>query len=254
MAPRTKQYRSCEVLSVRSAAPGVFHLDCAWPGGVPGAGQFFMVRPERSAVFLPRPISVSGWQAGSRTLSCLVAERGRGTKELAALRPGERIRLSGPLGNSWENFLPRKKPEPEKPLALAGGGAGIAPLLALADELNHRTQTFDFFAGFKTRSFGLENLKARSLIVVSEDGSGGRKGLMPEFLWPEHYAAVYACGPEAMLRALGERCGEIPCYVSMERRMACGVGACLGCTVHAAGGNRRCCADGPIFPVKEVFA
>jgi NAD(P)H-flavin reductase len=210
-----------------------------------------MVRPERSAVFLPRPISVAGCQTG--TLSFLVAERGRGTKELAALGPGEGIRLSGPLGNGWEDFLPPEKTEPEKPLALAGGGAGIAPLLALAEELNRRARSFDFYAGFKTGSFGLENLKARSLIVASEDGSGGSRGLIPEFLRAEHYAAVYACGPEGMLRALGERCGEVPCYVSMERRMACGVGACLGCTVHTAGGNRRCCADGPIFPFKEVF-
>ncbi|MDR1306731.1 MAG: dihydroorotate dehydrogenase electron transfer subunit [Treponema sp.] len=253
VSPRTKQYLLCEVLSVRSAAPGVFHLDCAWPGGAPGAGQFFMVKPGRSAVFLPRPLSVSGWRAGSRTLSFLVAERGRGTRELAGLRPGERIRLAGPLGNGWEDFLPPEKAEPEKPLALAGGGAGIAPLLALADELSRRTRAFDFFAGFKTRSFGLENLKARSLIVASEDGSEGRKGLIPEFLRAERYAAVYACGPEGMLWALGERCGEVPCYVSMERRMACGVGACLGCTVQAAGGNRRCCADGPVFPAKEVF-
>jgi NAD(P)H-flavin reductase len=212
-----------------------------------------MVKPEGSAVFLPRPISAAGWKADSRTVSFLIAERGRGTRELAALRPGERIRLLGPLGNGWEDFLPRKT-EPEKPLALAGGGAGIAPLLALAEELNRRMRVFDFFAGFKSRSFGLENLTARSLIIASEDGSEGSTGRIPDFLPVTQYAAVYACGPEAMLRALGERCGrQVPCYVSMERRMACGVGACLGCTVRTAGGNRRCCADGPIFPIEKIF-
>jgi NAD(P)H-flavin reductase len=255
-----KQFRRCTVFSVSAVGPGIFRLDCSWPGGAPRPGQFFMVKPERSAVFLPRPISAAGWteDSGGR-LSFLVAERGRGTKELAALRPGECIFLSGPLGNCWEDFLPGGKTA-EKPVALAAGGIGIAPLLALADALARGTQkespvSFDFFAGFKAASFGLENLKARSLIIASEDGSEGRRGRIPDFLPAEQYAAVYACGPEAMLRAVRERCGQnVPCYVSMERRMACGVGACLGCTVHTAEGNRRCCADGPIFPAEKIFS
>jgi NAD(P)H-flavin reductase len=81
------------------------------------------------------------------------------------------------------------------------------------------------------------------------------RGRIPDFVNPADHSAVYACGPEPMLRTLAARCGAaaVPCYVSMERRMACGAGACLGCTVETRGGNRRCCADGPIFPTEEIY-
>jgi NAD(P)H-flavin reductase len=138
-------------------------------------------------------------------------------------------------------------------IALVAGGVGIAPLSALGDELGGG---FDLYAGFRSRPFGLEFLekKAGRLVIASEDGSGGRKGRIPDFLEAGEYRAVFACGPEPMLRALAEKCGGVPCYISMERYMACGVGACLGCTVETAGGNRRCCADGPIFPAGDIFS
>jgi NAD(P)H-flavin reductase len=92
------------------------------------------------------------------------------------------------------------------------------------------------------------------VIVASEDGSEGKKGRIPDFLDPAEYAAVCACGPSAMLKAVAARsaAANVPCFVSIERRMACGVGACLGCTVKTKNGNRRCCADGPVFPAGEI--
>jgi NAD(P)H-flavin reductase len=87
------------------------------------------------------------------------------------------------------------------------------------------------------------------------DSSSICRGRIPDFVNPADYSAVYACGPEPMLRTLAARCGAaaVPCYVSVEQRMACGVGACLGCTVETRGGNRRCCVDGPIFPAEEIY-
>jgi NAD(P)H-flavin reductase len=160
----------------------------------------------------------------------------------------------------------------------AGAGAGQA-----------EPCRFDFYAGFR-ESFGRESLlweslaeeasAARKTVLAFEEGGGeasGRRGWAQrrpggignevadspaicrgrilDFLDPAGYSAVYACGPEPMLRALAARCGAaaVPCYVSVERRMACGVGACLGCTVETRGGNRRCCADGPIFSAGEIY-
>ena len=99
-----------------------------------------------------------------------------------------------------------------------------------------------------------------NFIVASENGKTGHKGRIPDFFEPEQYAAVCACGPQAMLKAVAVKCKNagVPCFVSLEQRMACGVGACLGCTVKTINGNKglqnqRCCADGPIFNADEVI-
>jgi NAD(P)H-flavin reductase len=123
-----------------------------------------------------------------------------------------------------------------------------------------------FYAGFKTNFINNEEksallgpaeYSAAKLVIAAEEDAGGevRSGRIPDFLEPAKYTAVCACGPEAMLLAVAERCrtAAVPCYISMERRMACGAGACLGCTVQTARGNRRCCADGPIFPAEEIY-
>jgi NAD(P)H-flavin reductase len=254
----------------------VFRLDFEWPGPAPGAGQFFMLKPRRGAFFLPRPLSVYRWDEASRRLSFLVLRKGGGTAELGQLGAGEMAALTGPLGNRWgEFFLPGFRGRAGdrgivpadgvdgldgaeggrvKPPALVGGGVGIAPLSALGDELGGG---FDLYAGFKSGSFGLETLreKADTLVIASEDGTGGRKGRIPEFVDYRGRPLVCACGPLPMLRAVADQCraAGVPCYVSMENFMACGTGACLGCTVQTTGGNRRVCADGPIFPAEAVF-
>jgi NAD(P)H-flavin reductase len=212
-----------------------------------------MIRPERSSLFLGRPISVAGWHFGDSNAALssvrfLIAKRGKGTEELAGLKPGEQVELTGPLGNAWGAML-----IPEGPIALVGGGIGIAPLTAFAEELGD--SDYDLYAGFKSASFGLEGLRPRSLIIASEAGGSGSRGLILDFLEPAKYRTVYACGPEPMLKAVAASCKAVgvPCLVSMERHMACGVGACLGCAIKTIRGNRRCCADGPIFMAEELI-
>jgi NAD(P)H-flavin reductase len=239
----------------------IFRLDFVWPGSaIPKAGQFFMVKPRRSAVFLARPISVAMWQPD--TVSFLVALRGNGTQELAAMRSGEEAELIGPLGNAWSDFLPPVKNGNSKPIALVGGGIGLAPLNALLFEFKQTPEyRFDLYAGFRTDINNEEKLALlgtaspeANIIIATEDGKNGRKGRIPDFLEATQYAAVCACGPEPMLKAVAVKCNSVrvPCFISMEKRMACGVGACLGCTVRTVNGNRRCCADGPIFKADEV--
>jgi NAD(P)H-flavin reductase len=243
-----------------------------------------MIKPCRSSVFLGRPFSAALWEEAlkdeeeirrrrrrgrayikyvtSNTVTFLIARRGKGTGEILALRLGDRAELSGPLGNSWTDFLPPVTAPGDKPLALVAGGIGVAPLSALAAELAE--DSFDFYLGLRTGFKTMEEkagllgpalLNPRKLIIASEDGKEGLRGKIPDFLENGAYRAVFACGPEPMLKAAAAKCRETltPCYISLERRMACGAGACLGCTVTTTGGNRRCCADGPVFNAEEVI-
>ena len=181
-------------------------------------------------------------------LRFLVSRRGRGSRELFDMRPGEEAELSGPLGNFWP-----LDEIPKGPIALISGGVGIAPLLALAQELKKRP--FDLYAGFRTGFFGLEGIKPRVLLISTEDGSYGVKGRILDFFTTVGYSAVFACGPEPMLKTLADSCiaAGIPCFMGTERHMACGVGACLGCKIKTTRGNLCCCTDGPIFSAEELY-
>jgi len=254
----------CKIINNNFINNEIFRLDFVWQTAQtklapPQAGQFFMIKPKQSAVFLGRPISVAKWEPD--TVTFLIARRGQGTQELAAMRTGDEAELIGPLGNAWANFLPPAKDGGNKPIALIGGGIGIAPLNALLGETSGLS--FDLYAGFRT-GFKSEEEKsallgmayqANKTVIATEDGADGHKGRIPDFFEPGQYAAVCACGPEAMLKAVAAKCKSagVPCFVSLEKRMACGVGACLGCTVKTVNGNRRCCADGPIFTADEVI-
>jgi len=250
----------CEVINNTFINNEIFRLDVRWHGDAPKAGQFFMIKPQRGSVFLGRPIGVA--LRRSDTVSFLIAIIGKGTRELASVRTGEEVELIGPSGNAWTDFLPNVSAGGVEPpsIALVGGSLGIAPLNALLGETPGHV--FDLYAGFKNGFKSTEeryailwpDLGARNVIIASEDGKTGQKGLITDFLEPEKYAAVCACGPKPMLKAVAEKCMAkgVPCFVSMDNRMACGVGACLGCTIKTVHGNRRCCADGPIFKAEEV--
>ena len=309
----------CECTGSAFVAGNTVSLEFIWPGPAPRAGQFFLIKPRRTGVFLGRPVSVAGWKPrgtkisdepvdpsasidpsgsidpgadenssrrikvdrrintkgrvdidrrlntdrrliGGGILRFLVVRRGGGSRELVDLRPGEQAELTGPLGNFWAHVNTFTTNSPDVTgkisgdmIALVGGGVGIAPLVAYAAELGKKP--FDFYAGFRTGSFGLEHVNPKSLIIATEDGSQGIKGQILDFFSPSGYGAVFACGPEPMLKSVADACimNEVPCFISIERHMACGVGACLGCTVKTTRGNRRCCSDGPIFNAEEVL-
>jgi NAD(P)H-flavin reductase len=243
-----KQFLSCAVVSNTAVDENNFVIAFEWNGTAPKAGQFFMVKPERSSVFLARPISVFSY--AQNVVRFLITKVGKGTEELGSLQTGERATLTGALGNAWCDFL---DPAFEK-IALVGGEAGIAPLAAFAEELSASKTEYDFFAGYKSRSFGLETIPPHVLTVTSEDGASGKKGLLLDYFTPEHYDAVFVCGSNGLLKAVSAACAAhgTHCFVSTDNYMACGVGACLGCTIHTSGGNKRCCADGAIFKSSEV--
>ncbi|MCQ2580507.1 MAG: dihydroorotate dehydrogenase [Treponemataceae bacterium] len=218
----------------------------------PQPGQFYMLHAIKSDTLLGRPISVfhAEQKNGFVEITFLILVKGKGTKELCALNKNDQISILGPLGNVFA------KPEKGKAL-IVGGGIGVAPVAGFAESL--KDKTYDFYASFKSGSYGLENIKPEKLVITTDDGSVGVHGMLPAALTAEtlkenNYSAVYACGPAPMLayvKKIAEEAGII-CWLSMEARMACGMGVCLGCTIDTTEGNKRCCKDGPVFDSRII--
>ncbi|MEI6386751.1 MAG: dihydroorotate dehydrogenase electron transfer subunit [Spirochaetota bacterium] len=249
-----RSYAREVIIGNLALAPGSFELRTSWSGTAPRPGQFFMLRAARSQVLLGRPISV--YDAGPLWLSFAITGRGPGTLELSGLQCGDAVMLEGPLGSAWKDrgvWPHTGAARGEKPLALVGGGIGLAPLLFLAKELGEGS--YDLHAGFRSGCWGLHASKARRLLISTEDGSVGNKGRVLDSFEAHDYAMILACGPEPMLRAVAElaKAAAVPALLGLERRMACGVGACLGCAVRTTGGNRRACVEGPIFAAEELL-
>lgn len=225
---------------------------------LPVAGQFYLLRSVRSGVLLGRPISVYRAQRYIATDGCdtvnvhfLILQKGTGTQELCKLRAGDGITLLGPLGNRFP------QPANDDRVCIVGGGIGVAPVAGFASSLPARS--YDFYASFKSGSYGLDFIAPAALTITTDDGSQGVHGMLnaaltADVLRARGYTVVYACGPAPMLAYVQQLCREVGvrCYVSMENRMACGVGACLGCTITTTAGNKRCCKDGPVFDAAIV--
>ena len=227
-------------------------------------GQFVMIHPKKfSEPLLPRPFSIHRVQ-GNR-VDLLVRAAGQGTRQLCGLSAGEVLEVKGPLGRGF-------KLDSEKDPILVAGGIGVAPLLFLADRLikMKRSKTVApprllIGAGSKKELLGLREFKEMGIRVqaVTEDGSFGRKGLVTDLLEGMsakglERAMIYTCGPQGMLRAVASWAAarKIPCQVSLEARMACGMGACLGCSVARPTDSglsyAKVCQDGPVFEAQEV--
>lgn len=256
------------VLSIEQAGAGVRRLRLAAPGTCSTArpGQFVHVRvPALDPGAMRRPISIC--DAGVGVLTLVFKIVGRGTEALATVRPGDKVDVLGPLGNGFPVSDPGARF-----YALVGGGYGVAPLYFLARELLRSgapASRVAVFAGGRTAADVLlaEDFAALGVAVhpATEDGSLGIRGLVtaPLDAWLEAHApdrvAICACGPAPMLRALDERASRTgrEAWLSLDRRMACGVGACLGCvqkTRTPAGTETlsRVCVDGPVFPAGTV--
>ncbi len=218
----------------------------------PIAGQFYMLKANPSNVMLARPISVYSSHkdsSGLVTIEFLILLKGQGTKELCSVKKDDKVDLLGPVGNGFST------PNTTATVAIIGGGIGVAPVAGFASTLP--SKSYDFFASFKSGSYGLDTVDAENMYISTDDGSVGTKGILPvifnkEIIVQNKYTVVYACGPERMLEYVQKTCIDagIDCYLSLESKMACGVGACLGCTISTTEGNKRCCKDGPVFEGK----
>ena len=219
-------------------------------------GQFVSVYCNDGGHLLPRPISLCEINQEKGTLRLVYRVVGKGTEMFAALKAGESVEVLGPLGNGF----PMEEAEGKR-VFLIGGGIGVPPMLETAKQLKGEPV---LVMGYRDELFLTDEMKkAGELVIATEDGSAGTKGNVLDAIRENDLKAdmIFACGPKPMLRALKAYGLEnnIPCYVSMEERMACGVGACLGCVCqstevddHSQVKNKRVCKDGPVFLSTEV--
>lgn len=223
-------------------------------------GQFVSLYSKDGSRLLPRPISLCGIDKEKGELRLVYRVAGAGTKEFSALAAGDTIDVLGPLGNGFP-LLEGKK------AFLIGGGIGIPPMLQLAKALNeiNGSEMVQSVIGYRdSHMFLKEEFEAYGLVTVAtEDGSVGTKGNVLDAIRENDLKAdvIYACGPTPMLRALKAYSQEkgILCYLSLEEKMACGIGACLACTCqtkdvdeHSQVHNKRICKDGPVFLAEDI--
>lgn len=227
--------------------------------GFTSPGQFVNIQvPEK---YLRRPISVADWQRGIEgTLTLLYDVVGSGTSIMSEMGAGDKLELLTPLGNGFDVNASGQHP------VLLGGGIGVAPLLALAKALQAAGKNPLCLLGFNSVADIIlqEELSSQGIEthIATADGSYGYSGFVTGLYdhvleerkekgipTPDYF---YACGPNPMLKAI---CGklDIPGEISLDERMGCGFGACLGCTVKTVNGPRRCCTEGPVFKKEEVI-
>jgi dihydroorotate dehydrogenase electron transfer subunit len=226
-------------------AKGIFKLTII--GNFKGKpGQFYMLRAWEHEPLLSRPISINNIDD---KITFLYQPLGEGTKLLAKLKSGDELKLIGPLGNGFPLEAISGK------IAVVAGGMGIAPMNFVCKVLEGKQ--VDLYCGFKDEVYGVDNVEkiVRNVYIATESGSNGYKGFVTEIFKAEKYDVVLCCGPEVMMEKIAITCLQkgVPIYVSMEKHMACGVGACLVCSYKTINGNKRACKDGPVFLGSEVI-
>lgn len=258
MAERRKE--NAVVVSQEQIADGIFSMwlrteaaETAKPG------QFISMYTKDGAKLLPRPISICEIhkEEGQLRVVYRVTGENTGTKQFSRAKSGDVIPIIGPLGNGF----PLEKAVGKKAF-LMGGGIGVPPILELAKQLDCEKQ---IVVGYRNQdTFLREQFEDNGTVYIStEDGSIGTKGNVMDAIRENGLSAeiIYACGPTPMLRAIKDYAEkkEIECYISLEERMACGIGACLACVCkskekdqHTNVNNKRICKDGPVFLASEV--
>ena len=266
-----------EILTVISNRPvdalsKVYQMELSGCSEEQRPGQF--VNIELDGLFLRRPISVCDWKDGVLTL--LYKLVGKGTALMATLQPGARLDVLCSLGNGFDIDIPALTrpdvPAFTRPL-LVGGGIGTAPLYLLARRLKERGVSPTVILGFNTASEIIYEKEFKALglrtLVTTVDGSYGTPGFVtaalpllasasdpstvadPSSVGACGYDYCFACGPMPMLRALAPKLAS-PAQFSLEERMGCGTGICMGCTCPQLTGTKRICKDGPVFRLDEI--
>lgn len=242
------------ILSQEALIPAVWKMVFEAPSIASEAvpGQFVNVHTK--GMFLRRPFGIVDADPTKGTVTIIYRLVGKGTYEMAELPVGATLSVEGPLGEGVFTTTPGT-------VLLAGGGVGLAPLIFLAKRLDHPLvlvagKTAD--ETFWTKFF---EPYAKAIYVATDDGSRGIKGFavqaLPAIFADHQVDRISVCGPTPMMATIAKAAAEahIPCEVSMEKRMACGIGVCLGCTFESKvdGKRYKVCADGPVFDAKEVF-
>lgn len=256
-----KHQETAKVLENVKVAPEHFRLKLAAPKitreSLPG--QFVMIKcSDGTDPLLRRPISFNRIDQKTGTIDILFRVIGNGTRLLSEIEPGGDLDIIGPLGNGF-------KIDPEKQVAvLIGGGAGIAPLLSLARDVKAKAKYALIGANNINQVLCENEFKELGfeIAVTTDDGTYGKKGKVTDILldivgsdFSPLNTQIFGCGPRPMVKALENISIEykVPCQVSLEEWMACGVGACVGCSVKTKSGYKKVCSDGPVFNAGELL-
>jgi len=258
-----KTYIKAKITTTKKISDKIFLMTFSCPEIAQHArmGQFINIYLDKGEMILPRPISIQSIDKTAGTISIMYIVVGKGTAYLSELEAGHELNIAGPLGNGFSY-------NGESKLALLGGGIGVPPIYYTARQVLEVNPSAEIraYIGFRDKTVTvLENeLKALgvAVIVTTDDGSYGAKGNALEAFKSDNFSAdcIYTCGPQGMLKAVAQHAidANIPCQVSMEERMGCGIGACVVCAIAIKNQNdedftyKRVCEDGPVFDAKEV--
>ena len=254
-----KKKEQAKVLSQEMLADGIYSLWIETEAALTARpGQFVSVYTTDASKLLPRPISICEADKENGKLRLVYRVVGEGTDEFSHLTKGDQLEIIGPMGNGF----PYEKAEGKK-VFLMGGGIGVPPILELAKQM--QCEEKQIVVGYRdAHTFLKEEFEQNGTLYIStEDGSVGTKGNVMDAIREQSLDAdiIFACGPTPMLRAIKAYAEEkkIECYISLEERMACGIGACLACVcktkekdAHSNVNNKRICKDGPVFLSTEV--
>jgi dihydroorotate dehydrogenase electron transfer subunit len=267
----------CAIREIKILSPKIFSLtiECFSIARAGKPGQFVQIKlVDYPSAIWPRPFSIHKINGDTLTLS--IKKFGKITKILEARKPGDKLFITGPLGNSFTD------PSPGNDIYFVAGGVGLPPLHFFCSKLiesGYPKERIHFYSGSKTADelFGHDELKLLGIdyVTATDDGSFGIKGYVTEPLAveltrrrtgdAEFKPIIYGCGPMAMLKRLAEICHGLPCYLSLEQLMPCGWGVCNGCAIKLKPHDNiisedkrdyrlaRVCKDGPIFEASEVI-
>ncbi|MDE6991763.1 MAG: dihydroorotate dehydrogenase electron transfer subunit [Lachnospiraceae bacterium] len=255
-----KRKEAARVYKQQQIAPGIYDMWISTKlARQAKPGQFISVYTQDRSALLPRPISICDTDTANDRLRIVYRVAGKGTAEFSGYKTGHRVDILGTLGNGF----PLAAAEGKR-VFLMGGGIGIPPMLLLASKIRNAASV-DVIVGYRDKELFLADdlAKYAPVHVATEDGSVGTKGNVMDVIDAEGLTAdvIFACGPMPMLRAIKQFSVQsgIEAYISLEERMACGVGACLGCVVrtrevdhHSHVNNARICTDGPVYLAADV--
>ncbi len=247
-----------EIVDNKKILPDVFRIRVHAPeiAMIARPGQFIHVRIDSALTILRRPLGVADVDAKEGTVTMFYRLIGKGTHALALMKKGDTVNCLGPLGNGFTLGDGKS--------LIIGGGMGLAPLLFLSKAFAERGHKADLLLGGRNSDeiFWQKYFEpfVDDIHITTDDGSMGQKGFttdaLPDMLDKTHYDTIYVCGPDIMMRKIYEiaKNKSVSCQVSLERRMACGMGACLSCVVDTNDGKRKkVCTDGPVFWAQEVL-
>lgn len=256
-----KKKEQAVILSQEMLADGIFSMWMKTEASRSAKpGQFLSMYTNDGSKLLPRPISICEIDKKRNALRVVYRVTGEhtGTEQFSKMKEGDTIPVIGPLGNGF----PYEKAEGKR-VFLMGGGIGVPPILELAKQV--KCEKKQIVVGYRdSQTFLREQFEENGEVYIStEDGSVGTKGNVMDAIAEQKLTAdmIFACGPTPMLRAIKAYAQEhnIECYISLEERMACGIGACLACVckskekdAHSNVNNKRICKDGPVFLSTEV--